>query len=592
MASGAAANSKNVGAGNYVAAVMLQDGVGGRASDYQLPTLGNATAPVTITPKALAAGSATAVSKVYDGSTATAINVGPLSGLAGSETLVVTAVGTLASKNAGNTTATAAYTLADGASGGLAGNYTLANTTGLAATVTPKALAIAGTTAGNKVYDGTAAATIALGTLSGFVGAETVTATATGSFDSTHAGSRTATAAYTLANGANGGLTGNYSLANTTGLAATITPKTTTLSATKIYDGSTALGSVIVATGISGESLGASGAAANSKNVGAGNYVAAVTLQDGVGGRASDYQLPTLGNATAPVTITPKALTASGATVANKVYDGTTAASIAQGTLSGFVGSETVSATVTGAFDSRNAGRRTVNATYVLSNGGSGGLAGNYVLASTSSLEATITPKPLGIIGLSVPNRYADNNTAPVFEGVAKPDPTQLVTRLENGASITDTVSVAGTPTGTFSSLETLKPLTVTITPGSLTLAGADGANYLPTLPQLTTALLPRDLRALVAAIGTSSGSYTNKLGGITFGNGSNTLWTQPWTSGSMEDLVRRIRNGDITVQNALRSEQFKAINKTLTIHMSYACPRCTFTLDDWAKQLGSIKKN
>ena len=41
-------------------------------------------------------------------------------------------------KKAGARTATAVYTLADGSSGGLAANYSLADTTGLAATITPK----------------------------------------------------------------------------------------------------------------------------------------------------------------------------------------------------------------------------------------------------------------------------------------------------------------------------------------------------------------------------------------------------------------------------------------------------------------------
>ena len=87
-------------------------------------------------------------------------------------------------------------------------------------TIAKKALTVSGTTAAGKTYDGTNTAVITVGTLSGFVGSETVSATAAGSFDSREAGVRSATASYTLANGT--GLAGNYQLADTTGHSATI----------------------------------------------------------------------------------------------------------------------------------------------------------------------------------------------------------------------------------------------------------------------------------------------------------------------------------------------------------------------------------
>ncbi|MHB8913216.1 MAG: beta strand repeat-containing protein, partial [Lysobacter sp.] len=175
-----------------------------------------------ITPKALTVTGTTAADKTYDGSATAAITAGTLSGFVGTETVTATATGTFDSKDAGPRTATATYTLADGSNGGLADNYSLADTSGHAATITPKALTVTGTTAAGKTYDGSATAAITAGTLSGFVGTETVTATATGTFDSKEAGPRTATATYTLADGSNGGLADNYSLADTSGHAATI----------------------------------------------------------------------------------------------------------------------------------------------------------------------------------------------------------------------------------------------------------------------------------------------------------------------------------------------------------------------------------
>jgi hypothetical protein len=233
--------------------------------------------------------------------------VGTLSGLVNSETVTATASGTFDSQNAGSRSATASYTLANGS--GLASNYSLADTTGHSATIAKKALTVSGTSAAGKTYDGNTLAAITVGTLSGLVNSETVTATASGTFDSQNAGSRTATASYTLANGS--GLASNYSLADTTGHSATINKK---------------------------------------------------------------------------------ALTVSGTSASSKTYDGNTLAAITVGTLSGLVNSETVTATASGTFDSQNAGSRTATASYTLVSGS--GLASNYSLADTTH-SASINKKVL-----------------------------------------------------------------------------------------------------------------------------------------------------------------------------------------------------
>ena len=70
------------------------------------------------------------------------------------------------------------YTLHDGAGGGLAANYSLANGSA-SGQITPKALSVTAPAIASKGYDGTATAgTVTVGTLSGFVGSQTVTATA------------------------------------------------------------------------------------------------------------------------------------------------------------------------------------------------------------------------------------------------------------------------------------------------------------------------------------------------------------------------------------------------------------------------------
>ncbi len=82
------------------------------------------------------------------------------------------------------------------------------------AAITAKPLSVTAPTV-TKVYDGsTTAGTVSVGTLSGFVGTETVTATGTATAYSSKnvASSYSSTVSYTLADGSNGGLAANYSL--------------------------------------------------------------------------------------------------------------------------------------------------------------------------------------------------------------------------------------------------------------------------------------------------------------------------------------------------------------------------------------------
>ncbi|MDX9900250.1 MAG: GLUG motif-containing protein, partial [Aliarcobacter sp.] len=210
-------NSKNVINANSVTATLGLDDftvdIGTQLSNYVLPTTANGTAEIT--KKVLTISGTTASNKIYDGTIDVSETLGTLDGFVGTETVDSSAVGIFDSKDAGTRTATFVYTLADGTNGGLANNYLLANTTD-EAEITKKVLTISGTTASNKIYDGTIDVSETLGTLDGFVGTETVDSSAVGIFDSKDAGTRTATFVYTLADGTNGGLANNYLLANTT----------------------------------------------------------------------------------------------------------------------------------------------------------------------------------------------------------------------------------------------------------------------------------------------------------------------------------------------------------------------------------------
>jgi hypothetical protein len=102
--------------------------------------------------------------------------------------------------------------------GGAAGNANV-TTSSSGNTISPKPLSITTATIASKVYDGTTTSgTVTAGTLSGFIGSETVVVeSANGTYsDANGATGKTATITYTLGNGTNGGLATNYSLANTT----------------------------------------------------------------------------------------------------------------------------------------------------------------------------------------------------------------------------------------------------------------------------------------------------------------------------------------------------------------------------------------
>jgi hypothetical protein len=188
-----------------------------------------------ITAKPLTISGITAANKTYDGSRLAVVSTAGVTssalqngGMIAGDQVIVNSTGTFNSKDV----ATAkTVTLSSTYGGADAGNYQIADQISTVANITPKALTITGTIATNRIYDGSAAAVIVPGSLSGLVDAETLTTTASGIFDSPNAGTRSATASYTLIDGTNGGLAGNYSLENTTGLAASISKAPLTVTA-------------------------------------------------------------------------------------------------------------------------------------------------------------------------------------------------------------------------------------------------------------------------------------------------------------------------------------------------------------------------
>ena len=293
----------------------------------------------------------------------------------------------------------------------------------------------------------------------------------------------------------------------------TITPKVLTVAfqattanpLSKVYDGNKTLmldSANFVLSGFVGQQ--GEGAALinvtqgdlNSQHVLEANSVSVDVTQGSVTGtdrnfKASNYHLPE-SPVTATATITPKALTITGSTAASKTYDGDNKATITVGTVTGFVGDETLGmTTAVGTFADKNAAKnKDVTVAYTLVDGGTfipgfpiigaggmivgfmpevnipGAKASNYSLAG-ETLKADINQKQVTISGFTAQNKVYDGNTTATIN-----DGTQI-----NGLIAADADKVSLTNlAATFDTRNVGKAKTVTLNQASLT--GAEADNY------------------------------------------------------------------------------------------------------------------
>ena len=384
---------------------------------------------VTINQRPLTANT-TISDKIYDGSAATGtVNLGIVSNLVSGESLNITpTAANFANANVADGKATTiSYALANGA-GGLAANYSMAD---IAATgdINPLLLAINDPTLTlTKVYDGNTTATVTANALTNNVGSDDVTInTAIANYDTKDVGTgKTITVGYTIS----GADATNYitpvDYIVTTGEITTAPLSITSPTiASKVYDGTATAGAVTTGT-LSGfvgtETVTTTAVAANYSSANVGTYngvVVTYTLVDGTnGGLATNYSLAT-GTATGVITAAP--LSIASPTIASKVYDGTaTSGAVTPGTLSGFIGTETVT-TIAVAADYSSANVGTYNGvvvTYTLANGTNGGLATNYSLANGSA-DGEITAKALTITANAAIKGYGVELTSPTTGSTA-----------------------------------------------------------------------------------------------------------------------------------------------------------------------------
>jgi len=440
-----------------------------------------------VSKKQLSVIGAVASNKPYDGNFDASITGGSLTGVINSDdvSIEMPIVGTFSSKNKGvGISVTPIVTLA----GTQSWKYLVTQPT-LSANITAKELTVAGAAAQNKVYDGNTNATIVGGTLSGIVDLENVTlATATtGTFSSPNVGvginvipSMTIT----------GTAIGNYMLTQPT-LSANITAKTLTVTGAiaqnKVYDGNTNAtitgGTLIGIVGSEDVTLAtATTGTFSSPNVGIGiNVIPSMTI---TGAAIGNY---TLTQPTLSANITAKALTVTGATAQNKVYEGNTDAIITGGTLSGVVGSEDVTlATATmGTFSSPNVGVG-INVTPSMTITGTA--IGNYTL-TLPTLSANITAKTLTVTGAAAQNKVYDGNTNAIIVGgtligIVDLEDVTLATATTGtfsspnvgvGINVIPSMTITGTAIGNYTLIQ--PTLSANITAKALTVTGATAQN-------------------------------------------------------------------------------------------------------------------
>lgn len=249
------------------------------------------------------------------------------------------------------------------------------------------------------------------------LGSDVVSATGTGvgTFDNKNVGTAkpVTVTGYTLT----GTDAGNYTALQPVGVTADITAKPVTamgmIASSKVYDGTTTAslsGGVLVgviATDASNVALTQSGAFAD-KNVGTGKTV---TINNAIAGaEAGNYSL-TQTSTTLSADITAKALTVANTSVANKVYDGTTTATLSPGVLVGVITADTNNVTLTqsAAFANKDAGTaKAVNITSTLA----GTEANNYSLTQPTGLTADISKAPLTVTAANASKTFGDANPA------------------------------------------------------------------------------------------------------------------------------------------------------------------------------------
>ena len=397
--------------------------------------------------------------------------------------------------------------------------------------------AVTGITASDKTYDGNDSATLVTGS-AGFTGkfAGDVLAvdSATGNFASKNASATPGTVNIT-------GITltgtdaGNYTLADSTAATtATINARAVSLTGSRVYDGTTVVGTgdLTIGTLVGSETLTLSGAGSvATRHVGTGKTVDVSGLSlvgDGTAGAglASNYTF-TGGTQTVDVTRANLSVTTSDVT---KTYDGSLAASgtavVAAGGTQLF-GSDNLSGG-SFAFTNANAGsNKTVNTSAVTVNDGNSG--GNYTVSYVANTTSTIDKAAITVSTSNVTKTYDGTFSA---AGTAVVTSGTLYNNASNGGAL-DNLS-GGSFAFTDANAGTGNK---TVTVGGVTVNdGASGGNYTVTYASNTTSTIDK------AAITVSTSDVTKSYDGGLSANGTpivltGTLYNNASNGGALDSL-------------------------------------------------------
>ncbi|UEG49375.1 YDG domain-containing protein [Ferruginibacter lapsinanis] len=190
------------------------------------------------------------------------------------------------------------------------------------------------------------------------------------------------------------------------------------------------------------------------------------------------------------LTVNKKALTITGLTGVNKVYDATTTATTTgTPTLTGIVGADDV--TISGSSPSYTFANKNIGTAKAITATGftlSGTTQNNYTITQPTGLTANITAATLTVSGSVAANKVYDGTTTATIS-----TPGTL-----SGIQLSDVVSVSST--GTFASATVANNIAVT-----LILSGTDAGNYTLTQPGITANITKASQTISIASTATKN---------------------------------------------------------------------------------------
>jgi filamentous hemagglutinin family protein len=531
-------DTRNAGTGKTVSVSGLSIS-GAGAGNYMLASTSTSAAIGTITAATLIYA-ATAASQSYGSANTTF--AGNVTGFVGGETLGTATTGMAAFTSATSaTTNIGSYAIAGSGLTANNGNYVFVQAAGnaTALTITPFQLTAGLTGTVAKTYDGTAAATLAAGnyTLSAAVNGDVITLNnpASGTYDTKNAGTgKTVSVAGLSISGAKAG---NYVLASTStsGAVGTINAATLTAGLTgttsKTYDTTTA--ATLVAgnyalTGVIGVDVvtlnNPSVGTYDSKNAGTGKTVTVAGLSIG-GADAGNYVLASNSASAAIGTISAATLTYAGNAASQSYGSANTSFT---GTVTGFVGGETVGTATTGmaAFASVTSAASNVGS-YAITGSGLTANSGNYVFTQAAGNATALTITPLQLTASltgTVAKSYDGTTAATLAAG------NYALSSTVNG----DTITLNNPSSGTFDNMDAGTGKTVSVT--GLTIGGVGAGNYvlastsasgaIGTITPLAVTLSGMRAYDATTGMGSTVLAITNKKGGdsVTLASGSAVL--------------------------------------------------------------------